>query len=298
MKPIRSTSLSNTSALSKYWDRRKGVTDVDVIERFKIFKFNLIEFGNWINQELRTSSCIDILKGCEDVLRPLLKSRNLGFDNSINIAIGSRGKKGSLAYFSPSTMFLSFKKYSDEKTLSLNGVSSFAHEYFHSLDYLIGRYIEPNKKVNYLSETWDNLEINTPIRRAISDLLMVYYEEQFKRNNNFLNGVQNKSYWQSPKECFARISEQCVSLFAESEGIKQNITRPLSYYKKITSVYMPKDVMYIVYPYWKEVVKIFSMVLRGKTVEVKKENTKSKQGALFAKGTPNSKKKTTKTKKK
>ena len=318
MSIIRSNSNSSGSALAKWWAERGLKTSIDVIDRFKFYKFNLIEYGNWINQDLRNDVSLTILKGCAEVLLPLLKTKNLGIDNSINIAIGSRGKKGSLAYFQPSTLFLSFNKYRNEDKGELNKAFSFTHEYFHALDYIIGRYIEPNKFQNMLSDTW-NISTNTPIRQAVRVLMSHFYDLQESENKNWLKGIRKVDYWGSPAECFARLSEQCVSYYAYQKKIKQGITKPVTFYIKHPNVYMPKQVMVSVYPYWLKVVELFSLVLQGKSdteiqkvanKTIKKTETKTVQGSLFSKNnskkktektkkkSPNSKKKTTKTKKK
>ena len=111
MSVIRSNSNSSGSALAKWWAKQGLKSSIDVLDRFRFYKFNLIEYGNWVNQDLRNDISMDILKGCSEILQPLLKTKNLGVDGSINIAIGSRGKRGVLGYFQPSTLFISFNKY-------------------------------------------------------------------------------------------------------------------------------------------------------------------------------------------
>lgn len=301
--PVRSTSSSNSSALAKYWARKGVTSNIDILDNFKFYQFDVIEFGNWVNQDIRLDSSLNIIDGCKDVLQPLFYTKNLGFDKSINIAIGSRGKKGSLAYFQPATLFLSFKLYESEELGIYNGVKSFIHEYFHALDYLIGRYIDVNTKYNYLSESWDDLTITTPIRLAVSDLLLNYYELQLKYNPLFLKGVKKKKYWQSPIECFARISEQCVCFYSNKHKIKQHITKPMTYYTEMPNVYMTKAVLAKVYPLWLKVIELFSAVMRGKSdnevkkVAEKQNKVEIRQGTLFEK-VPISKKKSSETKKK
>jgi hypothetical protein len=325
MSVIRSNSNSSESALAKWWAKQGLKSSIDVLDKFRFYKFNLIEYGNWVNQELRNDISMDILKGCSEILQPLLKTKNLGVDGSINIAIGSRGKRGVLGYFQPSTLFISFNKYRyeyDENTKKtkkvLNKGNSFVHEYFHALDYIIGRFIEPTTKANMLSDTFNDTLTSLPIRQAMSYLLKLFYLEQMSYNKDWLKNLTRIEYWNSPAECFVRISEQCVCYYALQKKIKQNVTKPMAYYLKNPNRYMPKKIMLAVYPLWIKVINLFSMVLQGKNdEEIRKyaeKNkgiyTKTEQGSLFdrniskkkaektKKKSPNSKKKTTKTKKK
>jgi hypothetical protein len=215
---IRSSSTSNSSALSKWWNKRGGLTDYEVFEILtKKYKFNLLEFGNWSNQKERTNILIDLCVGLEKIFYPLFsKTNNFGLDKHLNFAFGSRGVKGALAHFEPNTMFISIKKYRNEHFGALSDTSSFAHEYFHALDYFVGRYVEPIEKANFLSDTWDlDLSITKyPIRFQMSMLMLNYYELQYKYNPDFLKVKTKKAYWSSPKECFARMSEEFVSYYS------------------------------------------------------------------------------------
>lgn len=276
---IRSSSTSNSSALSKWWNKRGGLTDYDVFEILtKKYKFNLLEFGNWSNQKERTQILIDLCIGLEKIFNPLFsKTNNFGLDKHLNFAFGSRGVKGALAHFEPNTMFISIKKYKSELYGTLSDTSSFAHEYFHALDYFIGRYIEPIEKANFLSDSWDlDLSITKyPIRSQMSMLMINYYERQAKSNPDFLKVRTKRDYWASPKECFARMSEQFVAYYSYYQlGIrnsKKYLAKDLETYRQNPNVYMTDKVMYDLFPMWKRLVDMFADVMKGKTVKIPKQ---------------------------
>lgn len=276
---IRSSSTSNSSALSKWWNKRGGLTDYDVFEILtKKYKFNLLEFGNWSNQKERTNILIDLCVGLEKIFYPLIsKTNNFGLDKHLNFAFGSRGIKGALAHFEPNTMFISIKKYRNEYLGALSDTSSFAHEYFHALDYFVGRYVEPIEKANFLSDTWDlDLSVTKyPIRCQMSMLMLKYYELQAKYNPDFLKVKSKKAYWASPKECFARMSEQLVAYYSyyylRIVSVHKYLAKQSETYRQNPKVYMTDKVMVELYPMWKELVDMFSDVMKGKTVKIPKQ---------------------------
>lgn len=281
---IRSSSTSNSSALAKYWNKKGGLTDFDVFEILtKKYKFNVLEFGNWSNQRERTNILIDLCVGMADIFTPLfnfkhsLHIKNFGLDKRLNFAFGSRGVKGALAHFEPNTMFISIKKFRNEKAKKLSDTSSFAHEYFHALDYFVGRWIEPIKEENFLSDTWDskNITPNNPIRWQMSVLMLNYYELQVKYNPDFLKVKTKRSYWASPKECFARMSEQFVAYYTESilriSKPRNYLSESLKHYLSYPNIYMTEKVMKELYLNWIDLVDMFADVMKGKEIKPTKQ---------------------------
>ena len=112
----------------------------------------------------------------------------------------------------------------------------------------------------------------------MSDLLLNYYESQFALNPKFLKDagsdykkpISNKAYWVSPNECFARISEQCLRYYTDiTKNDKNYICYSASFYSSAPSVYMPENVLKIVFPFWFDVMNLIGEVLRGKYSEKK-----------------------------
>lgn len=277
---IRSSSTSNSSALSKWWNKRGGLTDYNVFEILtKKYKFNLLEFGNWSNQKERTNILIDLCIGLEKIFYPLFsKTNNFGLDKHLNFAFGSRGVKGALAHFEPNTMFISIRKYRDKDSKKLSDTSSFAHEYFHALDYFIGRYVEPVENANFLSDTWDWILLTPdkyPIRWQMSILMLNYYELQAKYNPDFLEVKTKKAYWASPSECFARMSEEFVSYYSYYHlhivHSHKYLAKDLETYRQNPNVYMTGKIMMELFPLWKELVDMFAEVMKGKTIKASKQ---------------------------
>lgn len=269
-KILTNRSNNETSRLASYW-KKKGVSDgVDMIKFFDGFNFRFLEYGNWINQPERIESLRRVLLSCDTVLYPLFKSKNLGLDKNISVAIGGRGYGGRVAgHFEPSTLFINLAKNTVDVPKPMVSLYAFGHEYFHGLDYFLGRYVEPVKFCNYLSQSWDNPQAwKYPIRNAMSELLLAYYETS-QSNPMYMKGVHNRGYWESPQECFARISEQCLCRYAENLAIKKRvsnyITRSSSYYSQRSNVYVPDSLLPDIYAKWLEVVKLIGTSMKDKT---------------------------------
>ncbi len=306
-KVLTNISPNERNKIAEYWGKKQGVLhSVDLYQYFRAYKFNYIEYGNYSNQLYRNKNLYDLLQSCDYVLKKLLKTRNLGFDYKLSVAFGSRGYPKTLAHFAPTTMFINLnhkaKTYDPvtKKVISTEilGIDSFAHEYAHALDYFLGRYVEPITFFNYLSDSWQ-LKNKTPLRESMSILMLAYYEAQAELNplflkelNNPKKDISNKKYWESPVECWARISEQCLLHWVELTRTEHNyITHSKSTYDKYPNVYMPKAVLDKVFPFWLEMMNIIGLVLKGKPEkEIQKvANKESKQGTLFAKTKPKNK---------
>lgn len=306
-KVLTNISPNERNKIAEYWGKKQGALhSVDLYQYFRAYKFNYIEYGNYNNQFYRNKNLYDLLQSCDYVLKKLLKTKNLGFDYKLSVAFGSRGYPKTLAHFAPTTMFINLnhkaKTYDPvtKKVISTEilGIDSFAHEYAHALDYFLGRYVEPITLLNYLSDSW-KFNNKTPLRESMSILMLTYYESQSDLNPLFLKDlrnpkkdISNKNYWESPVECWARISEQCLLHWVELTRTEHNyITHSKSTYDKYPNVYMPKAVLDKVFPFWLEMMNIIGLVLKGKPEkEIQKvANKESKQGTLFAKTKPKNK---------
>lgn len=285
-KALTNISPNDTSALARYWSKKPGVLfSVDLYQFFRGYKFNYIEFGNYNSQEYRSKKLHDLLLSCQYVLSKFLKTKNLGLDYNLNVAFGSRGLPKTGGVFFPNTMFINLTHMTKVLDLTTGkyrkhifGLESFMHEYAHAVEFFIGRFVCPIPFCNYLSESWDKPLIKDPLRLAMSDLLLNYYESQFALNPKFLKDagsdykkpISNKAYWVSPNECFARISEQCLRYYTDiTKNDKNYICHSASFYSSAPSVYMPENVLKIVFPFWLDVMNLIGEVLRGKYSEKK-----------------------------
>ena len=259
---LTNKSDNSTNRIKEYWNRRGGVNSLDLIKLFEGYKFQYLEFGNYVNQRQRDEKLRAFLNGCEKEMSKLMKTKNLGIDRHISVSFGGRGtgtrgysKTPAIAHFEPATCFINFTKN--------HGLESFAHEYFHALDYLVGRYIEPMSRCNYLSQSYDVTEPLPPIRAAMQNLMLDYYLIQKEKNPNFLK-VDNLKYWASPVECFARLSEQCTAVWLVNHNITNTIAKNMKFYQEHSNVYMPFDVMIEIYPLWEKLIEKFRAVIKGK----------------------------------
>lgn len=104
---------------------------------------------------------------------------------------------------------------------------------------------------------------------------MLFVKLQEYGNQNFLKVKSKKAYWASPKECFARMSEEFVSYYSYYHLRIMNshkyLAKDLESYRQNPNVYMTGKVMAELFPMWKELVDMFSAVMKGKTVKIPKQ---------------------------
>jgi hypothetical protein len=84
-----------------------------------------------------------------------------------------------------------------------------------------------------------------------------------------------KAYWASPKECFARMSEQFVAYYSyyylRIVSSRKYLAKDLETYRQNPNVYMTGKIMMELFPMWKKLVDMFADVMKGKTVKVPKQ---------------------------
>lgn len=212
-KPVKSRSSS--------WTRNQDDVDLQsILQRYNLKGF---EFGNWLNNNER----YDRVLACEDSLAELSKiigSKNLGIESLVGIAFGARGMSKAAAHYEPGYNMINITK--------MDGDGCLAHEYGHALDYNLGKYVDQNKRYNYLSGGRSVLKTLTGnqggnLRNTMNELvdkassmlnvrLDEYLDKKFGKNPKEENmrrakaGMQRSfMYWRYRHEIFARLFEQC-----------------------------------------------------------------------------------------
>lgn len=126
----RPAHLEHVTREGRNWREDRDVTGEDLVE---VFGFRGIEYGNWVSHKERQevlNLAYDSLMDLADVLK--VPPRFIGFDNSLGLAFGSRGRGGKAAAH--------YEFVADVINLTkLNGAGFVAHEWFHALDSWIGR---------------------------------------------------------------------------------------------------------------------------------------------------------------
>lgn len=165
-KPLRTPKLNVQKIFSPYSVERLP----DFI--MNTYKFNALEFGNWVNQVRRLDFCLNMVAGLYDLQNVLkFKNNNLGF-NLIEISFGARGMAKAYAHYEPAQKVINltrdrrvdkfvndqsihvddantYKAISEYLRKDLSGYGSFAHEYGHALDYILAeKYTKENRSLS------------------------------------------------------------------------------------------------------------------------------------------------------
>lgn len=208
---------SDTNRLAMYWlyhDERitlpwssaKFLQDwsgktLDIAGFLKTYNFGYFEFGRYVQENKRINMFYSTVEGCTILSSELFfNSANLGMDKEVSVAYGARGQGGkALAFYDPYSGFINLTRDS--------GVGSFAHEYAHALDYILGSRYDTLKGSMYLTDGGE-----TPLRRIVTSILDEVLK-QFNEHNTKEEPIKydEKEYWYRKKEVFARSFEAWVS---------------------------------------------------------------------------------------
>lgn len=183
----------------------------EVLKKYNIKGF---EFGNYVSNNQRYDYLIATTKSLDN-LSKILKSKNIGLDNTLGIAFGARGNGGgAVAHYEPYFKMINLTRDS--------GSSALAHEYAHSLDYILGSHIDQNKKYSALS---GGSSISATLPNNKGGNLRLYANQivdAFKkyRKANPINF--QTEYYQRRNEIFARMFEQYIGLKRKEMNIKDS----------------------------------------------------------------------------
>lgn len=109
--------------------RTGNVTGEDFIKTFNIKGG---EFGNWLNENERQTNMNMAFDSFKDIAKALgINDADIAMGNRLNIAFGSRGRKGAAAHYEPLREVINLTK--------MKGAGSLAHELFHAMDDISGK---------------------------------------------------------------------------------------------------------------------------------------------------------------
>ena len=90
------------------------------------------EFGNWLNEAERQTNMNMAYDSFKDMAKALgINDADIAMGNRLNIAFGSRGRKGAAAHYEPMREVINLTK--------MKGAGSLAHELFHAMDDIAGK---------------------------------------------------------------------------------------------------------------------------------------------------------------
>lgn len=207
-----------------------------------------VQFGNWLTVEDKFNYLAALHISLNDLNKVLGFTGDMGF-GLLGVSFGARGSSSARAHFESSTLVINltrywrndvYKKYQEAfgqmpfdtpkkyRFVHTGGMGSFAHEYGHFLDYVVGRYIEPANYSNWLTGGYRSTNhkkikysYKLPIRNAMEKIMQSImfnpdgspsrYKESIKSSGDYIN---------RRLEIFARVFEQYIFYKLRKKNIK------------------------------------------------------------------------------
>lgn len=220
-----------------------------VTETGKMFKLKGIQFGNWTTTEDR-HDYLALTYLCLSDMNKILKfkNKNLGLDGKLAFSFGARGSGRALAHYESRSQVINITRYwrtdkinrireafgkhplknipKIQRFEKTGGAGSFAHEYGHFIDYTFGRYIEPNKKSNWLTGEYRTTAITidvqkTRLRKLTKEVMdAILLDAKGERSAYSKRIMGYGEYFNRRLEIFARFFEQYISYKLNNLKIK------------------------------------------------------------------------------
>lgn len=205
------SARKDTPKYSTLNNAKKIINPKEVLRKYKIKGF---EFGNYVSNNQRYDYLNATSKSLHN-LSKILKSKNIGLDNTLGIAFGARGYGGgAIAHYEPCYKMINLTRDS--------GSSALAHEYAHSLDYILGSHIDQNKNYSALS---GGRSISATLPSNKGGKLRLYVNEivDFYKKYRKANPINFETeYYKRRNEIFARMFEQYIGLKRKDMNIKDS----------------------------------------------------------------------------
>lgn len=176
--------------------------DTDVTPEMMGVKFGLrgIEFGNWVKQGKGYHDRQDFINKVYDGFADLAlfmscDFKTIGLDNTLGLAMGSRGRGSAVAHYEPDNRAINLTK--------TRGNGSLAHEWWHALDHHLGIKLGHGKN---LSEFHFQKLMKIPSFKAMSE------------RSAKLDLMRGSDYFNTPRELSARFFECMITYLLEQKG--------------------------------------------------------------------------------
>lgn len=169
-KAIRRSSTTTWRRILPENPQRISTFDVVNIEKPEdvqsLFNFKSIEFGNYVNDIDAKLHLVNAAAALQDLAYILeVENADLSQKGSLSLGFGSRGSGNALAHYERGYHIINLTK-------KKGGLGVLAHEWFHSYDNFLGRFLLSDKK-NSDSMLSENIDLITDevIKEALVDLL-------------------------------------------------------------------------------------------------------------------------------
>lgn len=177
-----------------------------VMDFCKAWKFNGVEFGNYMSQLERYDRILGLSDEFAKVFINIVHTTNIGMSYQLNIAFGARGMGGgTLAHYEPGTKIINITK---------QHTKTFAHEYGHAIDFIFGTYIDQSKDsaaLTYGDSEKKEIKPTGGQFRIIANNIVNLANNCDRAGNWLIKG----GYWARRTEIFARMFEQYVAYKAK-----------------------------------------------------------------------------------
>lgn len=180
----------------------------DPMRALEVFQLYSIEFGNWMNQNDRANFLYGSVQSLKDIAKCLnIPQQAIGFNGTLSLALGARGKGGSAsAFFIPTHELINLTKTKGEGTIG--------HEYGHAIDMKLGERIK-----NYMASGGQSMVKKTNLDHPKGSIQYLF-EKVFDilywnagKPTPFQEYIKGKpEYWQYRAEVWARTFEVYLHL--------------------------------------------------------------------------------------
>ena len=167
------------------------------------FGFRGIQFGNWLSNSERQLWLDNVFQAFELLAKILgIPKKWIGL-GGLGIAFGARGRSNAMAHYESELNVINLTK--------LKGPGSIAHEWFHGVDYRLGKNLMVE---DFASRRISQLRHSSEKIKAMDKLWEVMAS---KGNTNYFNQARRldaqkgaRKYWGNREELFARAFESYV----------------------------------------------------------------------------------------
>lgn len=224
------------------WRNFGKISKIDINEIISKFHLKGIVFGNYTTQEERYFFLFKLQNQLE-LLAKIKGNNNLGL-GILTVAFGSEGKSKSNAHFAPDRLLINISRGRKTNYNSqFKGENSFVHEYFHFVDFIIGR-SDAKFNENFASEARAKAEqANIKIENIRLAVHQLYIDKDYGKDWDKRFSQKYIEYLQNPIEMFARLSEATITAIVQTDKKYANYIKHFpNSYQRDDRYYQQKEI--------------------------------------------------------
>ena len=164
----------------------RDIVGQDFLDTFKIRGG---EFGNWLNEAERQTNMNMAYDSFKDLAKALnINDADIAMGGRLNIAFGSRGRKGAAAHYEPLREVINLTK--------MKGAGSLAHEFFHGMDDVsgkeqgVGSFATESKKLKNVFTELDGIMRYKTVTVTVEEQNKELDERAQQRQDKFINEIK------------------------------------------------------------------------------------------------------------